>query len=540
MLRGGLAGAFAALTAVACGAPIMPALSTADDLADTGEQACATDDLFADVPVETLVVAGDLWVRGAGGTLAALPLSRERTISYHLDRERVIDVHVASGGELWALTVADGPGDMRIWQRTPGGWTPLWEMGAPSEAMALLELGGWPAVLTPERIYVATGELWTQALTPALPNVTDYTAVAHGSSIWVTARGAGWLYHVDAKSGRTKGMADVQPRPCTGLLDPSCDVISDLDADTARPGCALVTTRGRVLRACKEEGIVLAPGVRRAVRAEWAEQIRALAMLFPEGSTSRLHLLSLIRAENPMELARHNLAPDLPKLDGDPIEALASTRTGYVALGDNGLYRVDGRANRRTALPRGKARCGLEVTETDHAVIVNASQPLPLIAALDTPAPTIEPLTAPPPPCADTVIYFARGEATRGAGEPDARPESDSMVLRCESGDVSMVVRAYPSDRVFSVPAASWRALWADLERAQWRSWKSCEPSEQRSTHDRFMISMPEHTLQVDCAAAVLDNRQRAVLERLSAIFDQTRRTDKLSVEQVTGDTRRD
>ena len=72
----------------------------------------------------------------------------------------------------YELAVADEPGDMRIWHRTPGGWAPIWEMGASSDAMALLELGGWPAVITPHRIYVATGELWTQelGLSPELPS----------------------------------------------------------------------------------------------------------------------------------------------------------------------------------------------------------------------------------------------------------------------------------------------------------------------------------------------------------------------------------
>jgi hypothetical protein len=501
----------------ACGAPIMPALVTAGDVEDAGEQTCASDDLFADVPVEALVLGNHLWVRGAGGTLASLPVSGDNTITYHLEHERVVDVQSTSTGALWALSVADGPGDMRIWQRTTGGWTPLWEMGAPSDAMALVELGGWPAVVTPERVYVATGELWTRQLDPPLPKVTQYQVVAHGSSIWVTARGAGWLYAIDAKTGDTTGVADVQPQPCSGLLDPACDVITDLDADVRKPGCVLVTTRGRVLRACPDGSIDQAPGVRRAVRAEWAEQIRALALLYPEHSASRLHLLSLIRAENPTELARHGL-DDFPAPESDPIEAVAPTDGGYLALGQADLYRVDARNTRRAKLSQGESRCGLEVTRSGGALIVNASQPLPLLASIaSAPPPPTEALTAPPPPCADTVIYYARGEGEGGV----------TVVLQCEADEVTMVQRSFPKDRFFSVPFTSWRALWADLERAQWRSWKSCDPSEAaHGTNDRFMISTPEHTLQVDCPHAVLDSRQRAVLERLANIFDRTRRSE--------------
>lgn len=506
-------------TLAGCGVPVMPALSHASDLGDPLSQTCASDDLFADVPIEALVVGDELWVRGAAGTLASLRLTGENRISYHLDHERVLDVHQSSTGAIWALTVADGPGDMRLWQRTLGGWTPMWEMGAPSDAMALVELGGWPAVITPKRLYVATGELWTRPIEPPIPEVTHYQTIAHGSSVWITARGVGWLYHLDAKTGILRGVADVKPEPCSGLLDPSCDVISDLDVDTQRPGCALVTSRGRVLRACPGESIIQAPGVARAVRAKWAEKIRALAMLFPEGSASRLHLLSLTRAENPMELVRHNLADNLPKLDDDPIEALAATRSGYVALGEQALYRVEGRANRRAELPVGALRCGLEVTQTEDAIVINASKPLPLLVSLDRPPPppTAE-LAPPPPPCEDTVIFYAHG---------DPHDDGVSVVLRCAEGVTSMVQRARPHDRSFAVPEASWRALWADLERAQWRSWKSCDPRDHSATtHGRFMISTVGHTLQVDCPDDTLDSRQRAVLERLRNISEQTRRSD--------------
>lgn len=507
------------LSLAGCGMPVMPALLHASELSDPLAQTCASDDLFADVPLEALVVGDELWVRGAAGTLASLRLTGQRRISYHLDHERVLDVHQSSTGALWALAVADEPGDMRVWQRTIGGWTPLWEMGAPSDALALVELGGWPAVITPKRLYVATGELWTRPIEPPLPEVTHYQTVAHGSSVWITARGVGWLYHLDATTGKLRGVADVTPAPCSGLLDPSCDVISDLDVDTQRPGCALVTTRGRVLRACPDESITQAPGVARAVRAKWAEQIHALAMLFPEGSPSRLHLLSLTRAENPMELVRHNLADNLPKLDDDPIEALAATRSGYVALGEQALYRVEGRANRRADLPRGTLRCGLEVTETEDAIVINGSKPLPLLVSLDRPPPPpAEPLTPPPPPCEDTVVFYAHGDPHQGGV---------SVVLRCAEGAASMVQRAQPHDRFFAVPEESWRALWADLERAQWRSWKSCDPRDQPpGGHGRFMISTASHTLQVDCPDDSLDSRQRAVLERLRNIADRTRRNE--------------
>lgn len=513
-----------ALLATTC-TPFIPALGSAGELEDAAEQACASDDLFADVPVEAMVIRDELWVRGAGGTLASLrPGSDTNTISYHLEHERVVDLFHASNGALWALAVADVPGDVRIWQRAPGGWMPIWEMGAPSDAMALVELGGWPAVVTPQRIYVATGELWTQELSPPLPSANHYQAVARGSSIWVTARGVGWLYHVDAKTGATRGVADIRPEPCSGLLDPSCDVISDLDVDARRVGCALVTTRGRVLRVCPDEKITQAKGVVRAVRAEWAQQIRALAMLFPDDSASRAHLMSLVRADNPMRLARRNLVDDLPKLDDDPIEALATTREGYVALGSQAMYRVEGRRNDRVQLPPSTSRCGLEVTRTDDAIVINASQPLPLMASLDVPsAPPTETLTAPPPPCEDTVIFYARGDASDGG---------DSVVLRCEEDAVTMVMRAVPHDRFFSVPTPSWRALWADLERAQWRAWKGCDPtSSAGSKNDRFMISTASHTLQVDCPRALLNNHQRAVLERLHTIFEQTRRRDQTTAD---------
>ena len=498
---------------LACGGQIMPALGPASDVEDTAEQACAAGDLFADVPVEALIREDELWVRGAGGTLASLRLTGQKSaIVYHIDHERVVDVHLSSKDALWALTVADAPGDMRIWQRTNGGWTPLWEMGAPSDAMGLVELGGWPAVVTPQRIYVATGELWTQELQPPLPEVTHYQTVANGSSLWITARGVGWLYHVDAETGKSRGVADVQAEPCSGLLDPSCDVISDLDVDPLRPGCALVTSRGRVLRACRDEPIELARGVRRALRAEWAEQIRALALLYPEGSASRLHLLSLIVAENPMSLARHNLAEHLPKLDSDPIEAVAATNEGYLALGSLALYRIDGRNNRRNELPKGIDRCGLEVTRTNAAVIVNASQPLPLLASLQKLAPLKQAtLAAPSPPCTDTVIYYGQSDGV-------------TAVMSCVNGEVTMMERAVPNDRHFAVSPLAWRQLWADLERAQWRSWKSCDPVENRdATHDRFMISTPAHTLQVDCSRDSLNNHQRAVLERLQKIVESSR-----------------
>ena len=519
MQRGGwvIACVAAVSFGAACGAPVMPALVNASDLEDPLAQTCEEGDLFADVPVEAMVLGDQLWVRGAGGTLAAVSLTGTKRINYHLDHERVLDLHHASSGALWALTIADGPGDMRLWQRTSNGWTPMWEMGAPSEAMALVELGGWPAVITPKRLYVATGELWTRELEPPLPDVSQLQTVARGSSVWVTARGVGWLYHLDASTGKVRGVSDVGHKPCSGLLDPTCDVISDLDPDVVEAGCALVTTRGRVLRACPDGSVVQAPGVARAVRAKWADQIRALALLYPEGSSSRLHLLSLLEAENPSELVRDNLADNLPTLDDDPIEAVATVSSGYAALGSAALYQVRDRATERHDLPEADTRCGLEVTALRDALVVNGSQPLPLLVSLDKPpAPPPEALPAPPPPCEDTVVFYAHGDPRNDDGL--------SVVMRCSEGAASMVQRAQPHDRTFAVPAHAWRGLWADLERAQWRSWKSCDPSDTvATTHGRFMISTPKHTLQVDCPPNVLNTRQRAVLERLRAMAEAGR-----------------
>jgi hypothetical protein len=505
--------ALALAAAVAgCGAPVMPALLDARAQADATALAC-DDDVYADVPVEALVADKALWVRGAGGTLASLPLAGRADITYHLEGEHVLDVLHASSGALWALTLDDAPGDVRVWRRSKSGWDPIWQMGAPTTTVALLELGGMPALLSTEHLYVGAEGVATRALSPALPAARGYTAVAAQGSLWLTSRGAGWLYRVDTHSGSTTLVADRRPEPCAGVLDPACDVIVDMMPDPSGGECALVAARGRVVRTCADGELAVAPGVMAAVRSRWVEEVRALALLFPEGSPSRLHLLSLTHAENPVDLARPSLVPALPPLVEDSIVALAPSRHGYVALGREALYRFDDGGFSRTTLPRSQSRCGLEVGRAGAAVVVGGLGPLPLVATLDAPPPQSTAFTPPAPPCDDTVIFYARGAA--GA-------EGLSAVVSCAAGAVTLIERAKPADRVFSVPLREWQALWADLERASWRGWKSCDPVEASATSERFVISSGASTLQVDCPAEQLNVRQRAVLERLRSIVDAT------------------
>jgi hypothetical protein len=503
-----------AVASVGCGAPVMPALVDADAQADPAAVRCG-DVSYADVPVEALVVDGVLWVRGAGGSLASLPLRGRAGITRHLDGERVLDLHHASRGALWALTLDEGPGDVRVWRRGERGWAPIWQMGAPETTVALLEIGGAPALLATGELYVSSTGLATRALAPELPRTSGYAAVASGRSVWVTSRGAGWLYRVDAETGQTALVADRQGEACGGLLDPACDVIVDLMADPGDADCVLVAARGRVVRACAGGEISLAPTVAAALRSEWVEEVRALAFLFPEGSPSRVHLLSLSRAENPGDLARPSLVPNLPPYAADSVVALAASGAGYVALGRDALYRIDAERFVRSSLPPSEPRCGLSVARAGASVIVGGMGPLPLVAALDAPPPQSIAVAPPePPPCDDTVIFYARGVA--GA------EDSFNVVISCSAGAVTLTERARPEDRVFSVPPRQWQALWADLERASWRTWKSCDPVEHSDTAERFVISSGADDLQVDCPAARLDAHQRAVLERLRSIADAT------------------
>ena len=494
---------------------MVPALVTAGDVPAPKPELCAPGDLFTDVPVEALVAEGELWVRGAGGTLASIELGGADRIRYHLPQEPVLDLLRGSDDTLWALTFAEGPQDMRVWLRTESGWSPVWQMGAPSESMALVELGGRPAVLTAKRLFTTHGGLRSRALEPALPDVTQYQVAADRGGVWVSARGVGWLYRVDASTGSTLRVQAVGDGPCEGLLDPRCDVITDLDRDPLRAGCAVLTTRGRVVRACDDGEVSVVGGVGRAVRADWIDKIEALAMLFPDASPSRARLLALAKADNPSKLVSA-VASNLPALESDAIVALSPTDSGFVALGEQGLYRVHGDDGHAVPVGSGRRVCGLAISDTPHAVVVNHDNPLPLLVSKSAPPVSPPSRTLPPAPCGDTVVFYADGERTGADGV--------SVVLRCEQGLVSMVERAQPRDRTFVVPQISWRALWRDLERAEWRTWEGCTPTEGATgLGARVMISTPDHTLSVDCPASELSTRQRAVLERLHAITTRLR-----------------
>ena len=225
---------------------------------------------------EVLTHEGQLWVRGADGTLGSLPLPRG-VLKNHFPGTTVTDVHVARDGALWVLAADPVTGDARVWKRRTGGWEPIFEMGGPSTPLlAVGELRGRPVVLTRRAAFVPRaagafeGVALDDDLRPGRVPQVHFAAVAragdpaaHGLGYLGTDDGeqGGALYRVDLEDGAVEQLRRIDGSGvCDGPLNPSCDPITAVVADPEQRACVLVgvglvhtAPRGRLLRVCDRE-----------------------------------------------------------------------------------------------------------------------------------------------------------------------------------------------------------------------------------------------------------------------------------------------
>ncbi len=204
-----------------------------------------------------------LFLATTGGELEAVS-SDDGTVERVALGERVVDVHRTSDDHVWALTVAEASGDVRVWERERDAWVPVFEMMGTDEPIALGELAGHPLIVTSSALF------WTERdrveslrLDDALEarGAARVSVATVGRDVYVGVdRGAlgGALAHVDLVKGSSELVARTDGlEGCSGTFDPSCDSVAGLEMHPMRPGCALVGIRrnelpasGRLLRVC--------------------------------------------------------------------------------------------------------------------------------------------------------------------------------------------------------------------------------------------------------------------------------------------------
>lgn len=475
--------------------PIDPRAGEDDDLARecAGERGAS----FVDAPAEVLHDDGLLWLRGERGALASLDLKRS-TLAHHFTSEVVVDVLSTRRGTLWVLTYDPIPEDVRVWERTPVGWTPLVQISAPAEPLlALGELGDRPLLVTARALYLAASDGLARGKPLARPieRALAYSAIMTADDmLWVAVdRGelGGSLLRIDPFTGemRRARMLDMVG-PCSAGA--ACTRVTSLLVDPEETNCVLASVgapKGRMARLC---GPALAPEiVASPPERQLAEQAMALAFVHPAGSPERERLR--MTAHSLMGLAPLDNMTASSVEGGRRVRALAPSHSGYLAIAAGSLYRSDASGVSRLSVKSVESRCGLDLTLADGAVVVESPKH-DRAFVVDTAAPGAR-RTIPTAPCEGAEVYYAWGYTH----EAELLDWGYAALLSCRAGEPVLLERGNPNRRV-KLERRVWEELWRDLERARWRTWSNCtgaiSPDEPR---ERLVIARGDHSLRVDC-----------------------------------------
>ena len=480
-----------------------------------------------DWPAEVVVHDELLWVRGAHGALASLDLGHA-VMKHHFPSEVVVDMHRTRAGKLWALTFDPAPDDMRVWARTKAGWTAVLEMGAGAKVVALTDLDGRPVVLTERAVYAVDNQqrVFSQWLSePLRRGMSRSVAVTREGFVYVginRAEFGGGLQRIDIASGEVNEVQRLDGGGmCPGPLNPECHPVTSLIRDPHAPDCVLAgvgrrfhSDDGRVLRVCGDQ-VSSSKRVANAVARHWTARTEALAHVYPEGSNDRRRLLML--AGDPHEawewLGNYAAIPPRPS---PAVYALASHPDSYLAATRDAVYRVADSGVTRSEMPNMRDRCGVLVGVTPDALVVptklNWAAPsgghIPLVASRHGVQLTRERRA----PCDGAQIYYAWGYSS----DEELAEFGYGLLLSCNDGIVSMLERGKSLADHVELPRQQWNTLWADLERANWRSWNGCSTDKQRTDmRQRFVISTADHTLRVACPAEQLKPVHDAFMQRI-------------------------
>jgi len=407
--------AAAALAASCSGAsaiapPLEPAMTVEDAPLMRGP--------FGQRVAEVVFHAGLLWVRGAGGGLAAFDPMRGQ-LRRHLANEHVVAIHGTAAGGLWALTVHGESDDVRIFERGAHGWNPIAEMAAPTTPLlALADVRGRPVVLAPRSVFAVDGHgrLQGTALDAAIvaaPEQHVPFAVTDDGVGYVAAHSdevEGALYRIELLTGRVETMPRADGGPGDGSAGDTSHPgpVTAIVRDPDQRGCVLVGVglsdtgaHGRLLRACD-----------RTLSVAW-ESPRP-----PRDVLDARLALAPFRGTAPRPLDGCAIDPAAcRRTEGEGLDdagrgdeavlGLSATRDGIWLVTDAALYRWRAPRFERQELPPLSRQNGLAIGQVRGGWVVAAdasSRPshgdeaLVVVAAPDTgDPPAVAPRAAPPP-----------------------------------------------------------------------------------------------------------------------------------------------
>ena len=451
--------------------PLAPAIAVPDG---RGER--VTRGLSAQV-AEVAFYEGQLWARGADGTLASVDVATgERR--QHLEAHVVVAIRRTAAGGLWALAADPHSSDLRVWQRAGGGWEPLFEMSSPATApLGLDEIGGRALVVTERALFVlgASGGPRGVALDQPLRRgrVQQMSVAAADASLaYVGANSGelgGALYRVELGTGHVEAVERVDgPGLCDGPFNPGCDPVTGIVRDPERAGCVLagiglvhMRTSGRLLRLCDREVSVAWQAAKG--RREQRDPVGALRP-FLGGAPPETHdLCAIDPSACPPTTDLCELDPDACDGTGRGAEAvlgLAPAGDGVWMVTDRSLYRWSRERAQPFDLPPVAVRGGLPMGALSAAWIVatdvnwaaSLSGYTPLVAA----APDLASAIAGPPPPAPTGTCWGGQALEDGAVAPVLCLDRDRFFAKDDRGWSSGLMKwRHRPDRGWSLALAS-------------------------------------------------------------------------------------
>jgi hypothetical protein len=235
-------------------------------LADLPPEAPAADlaDFRAPSILEAVFWQGALWTRDDAGSLHRTSEGTQDRVAVDAPGRAGALCRTRTG--LWVVT-GDGPAaPLRLWTRSGAGWEARGEITVPHDATQFgVECSGErPSLFFGSEFVLEGGERSLKLDGEAFRTNGFATLLALGDSLYVGFNSGEWgggLRRIDLVTGEVALVqAGDVAELCGGILNASCDPVTGLAPDPARPGCLLAAVglvhflaSGEVVRVCGTE-----------------------------------------------------------------------------------------------------------------------------------------------------------------------------------------------------------------------------------------------------------------------------------------------
>jgi len=203
---------------------------------------------------------GAVWMRDGEGGLHRTPEGEQEQIAVDVPGRAVGLCRAPTA--LWLVTANENASSLRLWARTPRGWSERDRItvAEPGPLLGIECSGEHPLLLVGEKLVTAGNGRTLVLDRDALPAFGFATLLRLEDALYIGVNAGEWgggLRRVDLATGAIEVLQAPDGELCGGLLNAECDPVTGLASDPVRPGCVLVTTglvhfiaRGEILRVC--------------------------------------------------------------------------------------------------------------------------------------------------------------------------------------------------------------------------------------------------------------------------------------------------